>query len=484
MIRIEKLCLWHGGKAILRDICLDIPQGQTLALVGESGGGKTSLARLLLGLLDGKASKGPAQPGFHWSGSARVGETDVLHAPSRKLRAMRGRDIALVIQGLSDALNPHLTVREHLDECCRHHGIPRASAERLCERHNIPESIRGRYPAQLSGGEIQRVLIALALAGSPRCLILDEPTASLDHHSRAFAVEAFALGAETRSQLLITHDLALVRRMAHRVAVLRHGQIVESGDTAQVLDHPRHGYTRELLHAMMPLPTIDTRIGDSSVSSGRLRVSGLCHAYGARSILHQIGFELPCGRCLAIMGASGSGKSTLARILAGFQKPDAGTVSWIDSDGSAHGSRTVLIPQHPHRAMARHFSVAELLDEALQFTGSEPERSSQAARQARLLEQVGLSHDPSFLTRKTAVLSGGEAQRLVIARALACQAMCLVADEPTAALDAIARARLLRLLQHLCAARGMALVLFTHERDVAHGLGDQVAHLDHGELHL
>lgn len=481
MIRIEDLCLWHGKKAILRNICLDIPPGCTLALIGESGGGKTSLALLLIGLLDGRARDGSVQRGFHWSGRAWVERTDILCAPSRRLRAMRGRDIALVIQGLSDALNPHLTVRGHLEECCRRHGLPRASVEPLCERHNIPVSIRDRYPAQLSGGEIQRVLIALALTGSPRSLILDEPTASLDQRSRTLAVEALAQGAETRSQLLITHDLALVRRMAHRVAVLRDGQIVDSGDTRQLLDQPRHPYTQELLRAMAPMPPIDDRSGAQALS-GRLRVEGVCHAYGARSILRQIDFELPRGKCLAIMGASGSGKSTLARILAGFHKPDAGDVHWMGSDGSAHVNRAVLIPQHPHRAMARHFSVAEVLDEALRFAKDETEPSDPTSRKVGLLEQVGLPSDPSFLMRKTAVLSGGEAQRLVIARALACSAPCLIADEPTAALDAIARAKLLQLLRHLCVSHGVALVLFTHEWDVAHGLTDHVVHLARGRL--
>lgn len=478
MIRIKNLCLWHGEKAILRNICLDIPPGCTLALIGESGGGKTSLARLLMGLLDSKAGDRSMQGGFHWSGSACVGETDVLRATSRQLRAMRGRDIALVIQGLSDALNPHLTVRSHLEECSRRHGLNRTSIDPLCARYNIPAPVQDRYPAQLSGGEIQRVLIALALIGSPRCLILDEPTASLDEGNRMLAVESLCRGSETRSQLLITHDLTLARKLAHRVAVLRDGQIVESGDTAQVLDHPQHRYAQDLLQAIQLMPPA-LKDACAAPHSDRLRVTNVSHAYGRRSILGRINFELPRGKCLAVLGASGSGKSTLARILAGLRKPDAGSVHWVDAGGLAHSGRVVLIPQHPHRAMARHFSVAEVLKEAMRFAKNETASSDPA----RLLEQVGLPFDRSFLTRKTAVLSGGEAQRLVIARALACNATCLIADEPTTALDAIARARLLQLLRHLCVSQAVALVVFTHEIDVAYGLADHVAHLEGGRLH-
>lgn len=477
MIKIENLCLWHGGKAILRNICLDIPPGCTLALIGESGGGKTSLARLLMGLLDGRSGNGSIRRGFHWSGSALVGETDVLRATSHRLRAMRGRDVALVVQGLSDALNPHLTVRNHLEECCRHHGLKRASIDSLCERYNIPALVQDRYPAQLSGGEIQRVLIALALVGSPHCLILDEPTASLDEGNRTLAVEALLYGSEMRSQLLITHDLSLARKLAHRVAVLRDGQIVESGHTMQVLDHPQHPYARDLLQAMQPMRPV---LEDVSVTpcSDRLRVDNVSHFYSGRSILGRIDLELPRGKCLAVLGASGSGKSTLARILAGLRKPDAGKVQWVDVDGSIHACRAALIPQHPHWAMARHFSVAEVLDEALRLADDDPQPSGPAS----LLEQVGLPFDQSFLGRKTAVLSGGEAQRLVIARALACNATCLIADEPTTALDAIARVRLMRLLRHLCVSRAVALVVFTHEIDVAYGLADHVVNLDEGKL--
>jgi peptide/nickel transport system ATP-binding protein len=482
MIRIDDLSLWHGRRTILRNFSVEIPSGCTLALIGESGGGKTSLARLIMGLLDGMFGNGSSQPGFQWRGAIWVGDTNVLTASPRRLRAMRGRDMAMVVQGLSDALNPQYTVFDHLEESRRHHGLSPASVDAMCRRHNIPAHVLHRYPAQLSGGEIQRVLIALALAGSPRCLILDEPTASLDQEARMLAFEALSEGSETRAQLLITHDLNLVRRMAHQVAVLRGGQIVDSGDVRETLERPKHGYTRSLLTAMTPLPTSQAGV-EHLASSGRLQVSGVRCAYGTRRILRQIDFELPGGKCLAIMGESGSGKSTLARILAGYQSPDSGTVGWMDPNGMVQPRRAALIPQHPHRALARHFCVSDVLDEAFRFGGSTLSAGQEFSR-SELLQCVGLPSDSSFMARNTGVLSGGEAQRLVIARALACKAECLIADEPTAALDAVAREKLIRLLRQLCSSRGVALVVFTHDNDVADGLADQLACMDNGRLRI
>lgn len=464
-IRLAGFSLSFGETTVLRDVSLRIATGETLALIGPSGSGKTTLARVLLGLIDRRAAR--------MSGQAFLGGVDLVRAPERQLRDLRGRRVGMVVQALSDALNPQLTVRGHVAEMIAVHGLRDLDAAQVCLDHNLPAALHHRHPRHLSGGEIQRLLSCLALLNRPDHLVLDEPTAALDPDNRDRAVAGFLKGVGARCQLLISHDLDLVRRMAHRVAVLEAGRIVEDGPLDDILARPRHDTTRLLLGGAAPAPP---RPAAGKTGAG-LRVQNLSHGFGATPLLRDVSFALPAGRGLAIMGPSGCGKTTLARLLTGFDALQSGQVDWRSASGApARPARTALIPQHPHRAMARHFTVAEVLDEARHLTG----RTEQDP--TALLGQVGLSSDAGFLSRRTAALSGGEAQRLVIARALALAPDVLVADEPSSALDPVAAARVLSLLRRLMHDTGLGLVVFTHDAAVARALADRQMAIRQGRL--
>ncbi|MBB4303192.1 peptide/nickel transport system ATP-binding protein [Rhodobium orientis] len=506
MITLERVSLSVAGKTILDEVTFQVGCGETVAVVGESGGGKTSLARLLLGLLDGRASercRRGSTAGFHWSGSARVGGLDVLTATPRQMRAYRGRRAGLIVQALSDALNPHLTVLQHMEEVLKVQHVAGIDARAACLDHNIPADLHHRLPAGLSGGEIQRVLTALALVGDPPYLILDEPTASLDPANKDRAVAAFMKGRESRCQLLITHDLDLARRLADRTGVLHQGRLVEIGPTEDVFERPNHDYTRSLLQFAVdaaaarmrqPKPLEDAKaptapaVPERAARRAGLLVSNVSHGYGGRPVLRGVSVFVPAGTCLAILGESGCGKSTLARLLTGFEPLQSGTIEWCPAAGPAAFSLSALVSQHPHRALARHFNVEQVLREAVLLSGrrhrgTRARRSDIDRRQIEsMLSRVGLPVDDGFLTRKTAALSGGEAQRLVIARALATNPRYLIADEPTSALDMSARAQILSLLRELTEESGLALVLFTHDPAAARTLADRCLHLRNGEL--
>ncbi|MEZ5838708.1 MAG: ATP-binding cassette domain-containing protein [Geminicoccaceae bacterium] len=473
MIQVQSLCLSFGERRILDGISFTVARGETLAIIGGSGVGKTSLARLLMGLLpSGPATK--ARSGFRWSGKVLVDELDVLRAKQRELRRFRGRQAGMITQALADALNPHLTVRQHLREVMYLHRLP-GTVEEVCAACNIPVRLCNRYPAGLSGGEIQRVLTALAMLPRPPVLILDEPTASLDGANRARAVEAFRRDQQSRCQLLITHDHDLARELADRVAVLKAGRIVEVGRARDILRPPAPS------RPMVPPSPVEPRLQTTTASSPGLYVHGLCHAHSGIPVLRDLSFHVPQGGCLAILGESGAGKSTLARILAGLEPLQAGQMSWVSSKGARpvelSSRRSAMVSQHPHRAMARHFTVEQVLSEALALAGPCPERKGRVLQGRDLLETVGLPASPSFLAQRSATLSGGEAQRLVIARALATEPDVLIADEPTAALDMVARERVLNLIARLKEERNLAIILVTHDADVATCIADHFLEL-------
>lgn len=470
MIRVRGLHLSYGARAILRDVDLDIQEGETIALMGPSGGGKTSFAKLLLGLMDANAAPRSTAAGPIWSGQIFIGKDDILKASPRTLRTLRGRTIGLVSQSMSDALNPHMTVIHHMRENLSLHRIRNVSAAEACRRCHIPDQLHHRYPRGLSGGEIQRVLIALALVPEPRCLILDEPTASLDRDNADSVIQMLQDRRGERCQLLITHDRNFASRFADRIVTLHEGELNE-------------GYPRETtLPARMQAP-------QKYEARSCLSVSHLSHAYEGRPVLKELDFELPEGRCLTITGKSGCGKSTLSRILTGFEAAQAGAVSWkglqAAEDLSCPAAFAALIPQHPHRALARHFKVFDALKEAIDFASRQSGvRTLSAgadlrARILHLLSTAGLPTDDAFLQRRTGLLSGGEAQRLVISRALAKNTKLLVADEPTSALDEGNKDSILLLLQRLCD-EGRALIVMTHDTDVVSRLSGSTMILEGG----
>ncbi|MEP0503593.1 MAG: ATP-binding cassette domain-containing protein [Paracoccaceae bacterium] len=488
MIELRNLCLRADGPPILRDISLKVSRGETLGLVGPSGAGKSSLAMLLLRLLDGRPAAEPRRTWrrssrYRWSGQALVAGIDMLTAPA--LPTLRGRHIGLIVQSLSDALNPQLTIRAHICEMLALHQITGTRPEDLCRRYNLPQRLLGRRPSSLSGGETQRVLVALALLPQPQCLILDEPTAALDPDNQALVLAAIEQGRAQRAQILISHDPDLVLSLADRLAVMDAGRIVETGPVNQLRNTSKHPLTRTLLHR--PVPRAPTTVAPVS-SPVVLRVHRLSHTYGAQPVLKNTELSLRSGECLAVVGSSGCGKSTLARLVTGLEPIQSGVIDWPGPQSSRRGERPAIgyVSQHPHRALTAHFTVSETLGEALILSRGQLRwyhnlrgHPSHATLLAKALRAVSLPVEQAFLQRRTAELSGGEAQRLCLARALISDPAVIVADEPTSALDSCSKAEVVNTLCDLKSRMGKAILLVTHDALVADSLADRQLELRH-----
>ncbi|SEB49200.1 peptide/nickel transport system ATP-binding protein [Nitratireductor aquibiodomus] len=470
MIQLEGAGVRAGETVLLQDLTLCVARGETLLLIGQSGAGKSSLARLLAGFLP---------PAIHtFSGSARVAGVDVMRASASEMSRLRGRRIGLIMQGLADALNPQMTVRAHIAEMLAIHQCFGVTPEQVCAGGNIPEHLLDRRPLGLSGGEIQRLLTALALIPRPDCLILDEPTAALDNVNRRLARDAIAQGREKRAQILITHDPAFFAPIADRVAVLDRGRIVEEGAVHDVLTSPRHAATRALLRLPKPKATKRARSAGQPVA---LNVSGLCHHHGARCVLHDLSFSVPAKACLAIRGESGAGKSTLARLLIGLEALQQGEIRHIRK---ASGARTVgYLSQHPGRSIPGHFTVSGTVSEAMRLVarGTVRERISTHEVQRAVetvLKKVGLSAETDFQNRRIRTLSGGEVQRVALARALVQRPRLLVADEPTSALDVQSQTHVEKAIALAMSEWGMSVVLFSHDGELIARMADTIMTLE------
>ncbi|MFI3904450.1 ATP-binding cassette domain-containing protein [Ochrobactrum sp. S1502_03] len=316
--------------------------------------------------------------------------------------------------------------------------------------------------------------------------MLDEPTASLDAENKAAAIRLFKEQRNNRSQLLITHDIEVASALADRIGVLRHGRLVETGRTGHIFADPKHAYTRSLVR--------DHIIGDRPAPKGRaathtgLVVSKLSHSFGEKRILKEVDLYVPAGSSVAIMGASGVGKSTMARLLTGFEPIQSGQCLWRSGETADETApRSVLVSQKPHAAMASHFTVEDVLAEGLILAAEHHGqwrvgKDSRKNRIRTLLTETHLPTNDDFLERRVSHLSGGEAQKLVIARALIFSPDVIVADEPTAALDMIAKRQIVDLLDKVRQRRNAALVLFTHDRAIAALLGETIRTLENGQL--
>ncbi|MCD0451603.1 ABC transporter ATP-binding protein [Actinocorallia sp. API 0066] len=476
-----------GDVAAVRGVSFTVDPGTVVAIVGESGSGKSVTARSLVGLAGERATVRAKTLEFEGH--------DLTGLDPRGWRALRGRRVGFVLQDALASLDPLRRVGAEIAEPLREHRtVPsrqvRAEVERLLGEAGVPApEVRARqYPHELSGGLRQRALIASALAARPDLLIADEPTTALDATVQRQVLRLLRARAdEGTAILLITHDLGVVAEIADHVHVMRDGVFVEDGPARRVLEAPEHEYTRTLVGAAAGHRRA-TPPGEPAVV---LRAENLVKTFrlpGKRVLraVDGVSFDVEAGRTLGIVGESGSGKTTVGRLLMGLTRPDAGSVrldgsAWTELRGRdlrQARRRVQMVYQHPLGSFDPRYTARRLLAEPLDVVGV-PE-AEQADRAAELLGQVGLS--PDLLNRRGRELSGGQAQRLAIARALACDPDVIVADEPVSALDASVQAQVLDVFAEIQERRAVSYVFISHDLGVIRRLADRVAVMKDGRI--
>ncbi|MBD9473709.1 ABC transporter ATP-binding protein [Achromobacter sp. ACM01] len=481
----------------LQDLSLNISAGEIVCVVGESGSGKSLTAGAVLGLLpqDVRASAGQVL----WEGQ------DLLRLAPEALRRLRGQRIGMIFQEPMTALNPLRTIGDQIAEVFRTHTrLGRADIRRrtldLLESVRLPDPQRalGAYPHELSGGQRQRAMIAMALALEPALLIADEPTTALDVTTQAQILHLIhdLQRRKGTAVLFITHDFGVVAEIADRVAVMQRGVLVESGAARQVLEHPRHPYTRALIAAVPPLAPAAVRPelrGDAPIILSAQAVSKTYRKRGwfgrpghETRALDDVTLALKEGGTLGIVGESGSGKSTLARALLGLAPPDAGRITLAGAPLALHGGaarreharRVQMVFQDPYGSLNPRQRVGEIVARGPIVHGT-PRREA-LARAQELFELVGLS--PDAVRRYPHEFSGGQRQRIGLARALAMRPRVLIADEPVSALDVSVQAQVLALLARLREQLGLSVLFITHDLRVAAQVCDDIAVMQNGRV--
>jgi microcin C transport system ATP-binding protein len=508
LLEVRGLRVSFGGKEVVHGIDFHIAQGEKLALVGESGSGKTVSALSLLRLAQNARIEGVA----NFSAQDGSGPTrDLLSLPERALRGIRGKEIAMIFQEPMTALNALYPVGDQIAEVLElHQGLTARAAHEaavgLLADTGIPEPARRAraFPHQLSGGQRQRAMIAMALACRPRLLLADEPTTALDVTVRAQILELLAELQRKHGMavLLITHDLNLVHRFADRVAVMENGNIVEQGGVARVFEAPAHPYTRKLIDSRPARDVAAVATADAAatpvLAAKGLRVSypiarpGLRGWYRKGEFVAVQGADFRIAPCetLGVVGESGSGKSTLALAALGLL-PHRGMLDvagrrWGAPRGSDRALRRVMqvVFQDPFSSLSPRMTVEQIVAEGLTVHAPELDTAARRARALAALADVGLTEAqfPSLLDRYPHEFSGGQRQRLAIARALIVDPQLLVLDEPTSALDVTIQKQVLGLLQRLQRERGLSYLLITHDVEVIRAMAHQVIVMKDGAI--
>ncbi|QXI36448.1 dipeptide ABC transporter ATP-binding protein [Pseudomonas xantholysinigenes] len=498
LVDIQDLRVSFHGVPVVHGVDLQVQAGQCLALVGESGSGKSVTARTLVGLTGAGAQVRARHLAF-------AGQ-DLQGLSEAAWQRLRGGRIGFVMQDALGSLDPLRRVGAEVEEPLRLHTALEAEQRRqrvlaLLREVGVPEpEVRAQqYPWQLSGGLRQRALIASAIACQPRLLIADEPTTALDATVQAQILDLLEqLRERDNSLLMVSHDLAVVARLADRVLVMRHGRVVEQGSAEQILQDPQDPYTQRLLsaarvvHFQRPAAPVLALVEDAVEERPVvLEAQGLSKAFVGpdgqpRPVLHDVSLQLRAGQTLGVVGESGSGKSTLGRILLGLERPEQGQVRLAGQDWLAlsaaqrrqarQGIQVVF--QDPLASFDPRYTVLRVLAEALAQVGVP--RGLRRTEAAALLERVQLP--VALLDRRPLELSGGQRQRIAIARALAMKPKVLVLDEPVSALDVSVQARILALLAELKAELNLACLFISHDLGVVEQVSDQVLVMQGGRV--
>ncbi|WP_069163799.1 dipeptide ABC transporter ATP-binding protein [Nocardia altamirensis] len=492
VLAVHDLGIAIDDRPILRDLSFEIERGKTLALVGESGSGKSLTALAVLGLLP---------PGSTTAGTVTLAGKHLFGMKPDVLRQVRRNDVGVVFQDPAAAFDPVYRIGQQLREVIRSTRKctkPQANAMvlDLFERVKIddPERVADSYPHEISGGQLQRAMIAMAISRGPQLLIADEPTTALDANVQAEVLQLFRELQQDNdiAILLITHDMGVVADLADDVVVLRDGSPVETGPTRQVLIAPQQDYTKTLLDAVLQLePPVPAPSSAVEEAKPVLAVENLTVDYrkgGVRfTALRDANLVVHEHHIVALVGESGAGKSTLGRALCGLVTPSAGRVTLNGEpipvlqkrSRRALGKQLGVVFQDPMSSLNPQHTVLQSVELPL-LVHTELDSRQRRERVEELLDEVSL--DPDLITRYPRQLSGGQRQRVAIARALAVQPDVLVMDEPTSALDAAVQASVLALIRRLQSTHGFAAVFITHDFAIVQQLADHVVVLRNGAI--
>ena len=483
---------------IVKGVTFDVMPGQVVALIGESGSGKTTISL---------ASLGYTKPGLFFSGGqALLNGKDMITLPAEEKRLERGEHVAYLAQSAAATFNPALKIGEQVTESAVLHGAMTQESANLRARELYealelpdPDRIGGRYPHQVSGGQLQRLMAAMALVEKPSLLVLDEPTTALDVTTQIEVLKAFkkVIEEEGSAAIYVTHDLAVVAQIADHIVVLYGGEVMEQGPTEQIINNPSHAYTRRLMAAVRPSPAAgqgEGTTGEHRRDVPALEVKNVTAGYGRKpdgsplvAVLRDVNVTVERGHVVGVIGESGCGKSTLARVMAGLLPAAEGEVL-LDGNPlqpalkDRKRSELQLVQfvfQMADTALNPRQTIGDIIGRPLTFYHGLTGRSRRE-RVLEILQQVELP--PEFEGRYPAELSGGQKQRVNLARGLAANPEVLLCDEVTSALDSIVGANVIRLLERLRREIGVSFVFISHDLSTVSSFADEIVVLYAGRV--
>ncbi len=519
MISIKNLTIKYKDYKVINDLTLHLKKGSITALMGESGTGKTSLAHSILNICKGDVS-----------GEIFVDNIDILKFSQDELKEYRWNKASLVFQNSGNVLNPSSKIINQITESMSNKNssdINLKKGYQLLKKVGLHEKFYDYYPNQLSGGMIQRVLIAMALANDPDIIIFDEPTSALDSIHRAQIIDLIKEVSKEKTVLLISHNFSVAKDIADKAVFLYGGRVMESGKMANILAYPKHPYTRGLLRSYPNMSTTKDLQGimgnhdpslkgcpfanrcTQSIEKCYIKTPNLelidnrnlaCHRkgniclmklnyinkfYNKNKVLNNISLNIYQGETVSIIGESGSGKTTLAKIIMGQVKCESGFLFFnekpLNKFSKDFYSNVQLIHQNPRSSINNLFNIYKVIKEPLDIQGYLDE-DEKLEKIVKILKDVHLPYDELFLNRFPSELSGGELQRLVIARALALDPKLIIADEATSALDVSVQAKIVKLFLELQELKGLTLIFITHNIALARKISDKLAVMKDGTI--